>query len=313
MKPKVRVYKIEDYEYDPLRQVIFDCLERLSPLEDLKGRKVIVKPNLLSPATPETAILTHPFIVRAVTEYFLQHKAVVQISDSPAMGSFQRVLTKGGFKEALEGLGGSFVEFKETKEVDIGKPFGKVELSRDVLEADLVVNLPKLKTHTQMLLTLAVKNLFGTVVGARKPEWHFRTGVDRMHFARLLVRIAKTIGPKINILDGVWALEGQGPGKRGTPKHLGLLMASDDPFAIDWAVCRMIGLKPEDLLTLKVAIEEGIITEEPEIEGQLPEVRDFQLPEITSLVFGPSFLRGFLRRHLTQRPTVEPPKCTLCG
>ncbi len=308
----VVVKQIDHYETPDLTQAIQNFLDSMTEGLYVRGEKVLLKPNFLSPATVETAILTHPQILRIVAEYFIKKGALVQISDSPAMGSFRRVLKTGGYIETLKGLPVQFSEFKESISVDVGKPFGKIELARDVFEASLIVNLPKLKTHTQMLLTLAVKNLFGTVVGVRKPEWHLRTGVDREQFARLLVRIASKINPQINILDGVVALEGQGPGKRGTPRAIGVIMASGSAFSIDWAVCKMIGLAPERLPTLRVALEEGSLKEPPVIDGPLPEVRNFRLPEISSLIFGPSSIRPLLRRHLTQKPVVETQKCTLC-
>ena len=111
--------------------------------------------------------------------------------------------------------------FRETVKVDIGAPFGRIELAREAVEADLVVNLPKLKTHTMMLLTLGVKNLFGCVVGLTKPEWHMRSGIDRTLFARLLVQIHRAVQPgghadRRHSRDG-----GRGPGPQRHPAPAG--------------------------------------------------------------------------------------------
>ena len=175
------------------------------------------------------------------------------------------------------------------------------------------MNLAKLKTHSQMLLTLTVKNLFGCIIGYRKPEWHMRAGIDRQTFARLLVQIGRTLRPTFNILDGILALEGQGPGRGGVPKPLGVLMAGRDPFAVDLAVCRMLDLDPQQMPVLKAAAETDGLLIEPKIDGTLPEIRGFCLPRQTSLVFGPRFLHGFIRRQLLQRPVCDGVLCQMCG
>ncbi|MGO9378541.1 MAG: DUF362 domain-containing protein [Dissulfurispiraceae bacterium] len=299
------------YDYDVLRPAIFLLLDRFSGPSIRRTTSVILKPNFLAPAPPEKAMLTHPLIVRAVAEYVVRKGAVPVISDSNAMGSFEKVLRTGGFLSALEGLDVEFREFKKTAVVDIGEPFGKIEIAGEALNAEVLINLPKLKTHTQMLLTLGVKNLFGCIVGLRKPEWHFRTGVDREMFAQLLVRIHAAVNPAVTILDGVLAMEGQGPGRGGIPRHLGVIMGSNSAVALDISVCRMLGLPAEDLLTNKMT-DKGLL-DPIEIEGNLPQINDFRLPLITPLVFGPSVLHGLMRRHLVQRPEVDQMACVTCG
>ena len=302
-----------EYDYDKLRLLIFELLDDL--VGDKIGNKsrVLIKPNLLAPAQPEKAMLTHPMIVRASVEYVLMKGGAPLISDSPAMGSFDRVLKESGIREALKGLDVECREFKRSVAIDVGPPFNKIEIAEDAVNADIVLNLPKLKTHTQMLLTLGVKNFFGCIVGLRKPEWHFRTGVDREMFARLLVRIYAAIGQSVTLLDGVLAMEGQGPGKSGLARHLGVLLASVDAVALDMTVCRMLGIDPESLLTNRMAAEMGLVSSDIEFDGELPVIKDFRMPGITPLVFGPKSLHGFMRRHLVQKPVWRDALCRLCG
>jgi uncharacterized protein (DUF362 family)/Pyruvate/2-oxoacid:ferredoxin oxidoreductase delta subunit len=301
------------YDEQRLRPLLFEMLARLDDGRIQRGTRVLVKPNLLSPATPGEAVLTHPLVVKSVVEYCLDKGAKAQLSDSPAIGSFEKILSGNGIRDALKELDVVCKPFEKSIKVDIGKPFDRIELAEDVLNADVIINLPKFKTHGQMLLTLAVKNMFGTIVGIRKPEWHMRAGVDRDIFAKLLVRIHARVRPAFAILDGILAMEGEGPGKSGVPRQLGVLMGSRDGMAIDEAVCRMIGIDPLLLPTHKAAQNLGMTDAKLEITGRLPRIPHFRLPDITPLIYGPKALHGFFRRHLVQRPVHEPARCTMCG
>ena len=296
------ISKRANYCYQSLKPRLFELLETVGGGLIEKNTHVVIKPNFLAPASPQRAMLTHPLIVKGVVEYVLDRGGKVQIGDSPAMGTLERVLKEGGFLDALRGLDVTFKEFKESAIIDVGEPFKKIEIARDALEADILINLPKLKTHSQMLLTLGVKNLFGCIVGFGKPQWHLRTGVDREVFATLLVRIYQAIRPRITILDGILALEGEGPGKGGQPKELGFLLGSADAVALDVAVCRLLGLGEDVLLTNKMAGKLGALDSPVELVGDRIEISDFKLPVMTPVVFGPKFAHVFLRKHLIQRP-----------
>lgn len=307
------VFKRAAYQYERLRPVFFETMDSVAGGLIARGSSVVIKPNLLAPAHPDSAMLTHPAVVKAAVEYVIEKGAKPCISDSPAMGSFEKILETSGIRDALRGLDVEFREFGDSRAVEVGGPFKKVEIASDALDADLLINLPKLKTHSQMLLTLGVKNMYGCVVGLRKPEWHLRAGVHREMFARLLVEIYRSVGPAVTVLDGILAMEGEGPGKSGTPREIGTLICSTDAVALDVAVCRMLGLDPYRLLTNRAALEMGLVEGEIEMEGDMPGIEDFRLPEITPLIFGPPRLHGLMRRHLVQRPVSESSACRLCG
>jgi uncharacterized protein (DUF362 family)/Pyruvate/2-oxoacid:ferredoxin oxidoreductase delta subunit len=307
------IIRKSEYKYPSLRQSIFEMMDSLAGGQIQRNLRVVIKPNLLAPASPDEAIVTHPLIVKAVAEYVLDKGAIPQISDSTAVGSFDNVLKDSGIKNALSGFKVEYKEFKESLIVDVGKPFRKIEIAADALNADILINLPKLKTHMQMILTLGIKNLFGCIVGMKKPEWHFRTGVNREMFAQLLVKIYRAVNPSITLMDGILAMEGQGPGKRGEPRHIGVLLGSKNAAALDMTVCRMLGIAPDTVLTNKFAMEQGLVADDIIIDGALPQIADFKLPEITPLVFGPEKFHGVLRRHLVQRPECDDPLCKLCG
>ena len=301
------------YEAATLAPLIAEVLAALDRQVVRRGCTVLIKPNFLAPAPPDRAMTTHPLVVRAVVEYVLAQGGRPLIGDSPAMGTFDRVMREGGYTEALKGLPVDCRPFQESALVDVGPPFNKIEIAAEALSADVVINLPKLKTHAQMLLTLGVKNMFGCVVGLRKPQWHLRAGSDKGRFAEVLVRIYGAIRPQITLLDGILAMEGQGPGKSGAPRHLGVLLASADAVSVDVAVCRMLGLDDEALLTNRLAARAGLLQGAVVIDGELPRFRDLKLPGMTPLVFGPKPLHRFMRKHLVQRPVCDPERCRLCG
>jgi uncharacterized protein (DUF362 family)/Pyruvate/2-oxoacid:ferredoxin oxidoreductase delta subunit len=301
------------YDHATLKPLVFELLSRLDPTLIRRGSTVLVKPNFLAPAAPDRAVITHPLIIRAVVEYVLELGGRPLVADSPALGSFDRVMREGGVAEALQGLPVACRPFKESTLVDVGPPFHRIEIAAEAMGAEVVINLPKLKTHTQMLLTLGVKNMFGCIVGTRKPEWHVRAGIDQEKFAELLVRIQAAVRPRLTLLDGILALEGPGPGKGGVPRALGVVMASTDAVSLVVAVCRMLGLKGDDLPTNRLAARAGLLSDDLAIDGELPSIPDLRLPKSAPLVFGPKTLHRFMRKHLVQRPVCDAELCRHCG
>ncbi|GAB4388577.1 MAG: DUF362 domain-containing protein [Thermodesulfovibrionales bacterium] len=305
-------FKGASYRYARLRSAAFEALAAVDRGAISPGSKVLVKPNILTSATPGQAVTTHPLVIKAACEYALEKGGRVQVSDSTAITSFDRKVRECGIAEALAGLPVRISELKAARGVPTGGRMGNVDLAEDALDADVIINLPKLKTHSQMVLTLAVKNLFGCVPGMKKPEWHYRIGEDTGLFAELLVRIYGILKPSINLMDAVLAMEGDGPGTGGTPRPLGVLVASGDALAMDMAVCGMLGLDPEKVPTNKAALDLGMPADFKAV-GEVPEVRDFKFPAPSDLLFGPRLFHSFTRRHLTARPTSVPALCGLCG
>jgi uncharacterized protein (DUF362 family)/Pyruvate/2-oxoacid:ferredoxin oxidoreductase delta subunit len=301
--------------YDPktLKPILSEMIDAMIKGRIPKGARVLIKPNLLLPAKPDKAIITHPLVVKAVSEYVVDCGASVTIQDSPAMGTFDRVLTEGGYREVFDNLDVTFAPFKTSVRKDIGSPFGAIDIAKEAVEADLVINIAKLKTHSQMLLTLGVKNLFGCIVGYRKPEWHFRSGVDREMFAALLVQIYRAIQPGLTIIDGILAMEGQGPGRSGVPREVGVLLAGRNAAATDLAVCNMLGIDPDRLPTHKAAKAMALVKGTLSIDGDLPRIDGFRQPVLAPLTFGPKRFQGLMRKHLLQRPVVIPKLCRRCG
>lgn len=305
------IIRRSSYAYDRLREDVSEILKCLLTTP-LTGKQVLIKPNLLLAARPEAAICTHPYVVRAVVEYVLDQGGHPFIMDSPSLGSFDRILKVTGFKEALADLPVTCRPFTESMAVDCGPPFGSVMLAREAVETDVVINLPKFKTHAQMLLTLGVKNLFGCCVGYRKVEWHLRAGIDRDLFARLLLSIARRVAPDVTLLDGILALEGEGPGHRGHPIPLDLLMGADDPLGIDIVVARLLGLNMAAVPILKVAAAEGIPFAPLEIDGEVERIGYFRLPLSEPCIANMGSGTRVVRKYLLARPMVDENLCCRC-
>jgi uncharacterized protein (DUF362 family)/Pyruvate/2-oxoacid:ferredoxin oxidoreductase delta subunit len=307
------LFKNASYGTTDLGDTIFEIMDGAGGDRIQPGMRVLIKPNLLLPAAPEMAITTHPLVVKAVVEYVLDKGAAPIVSDSQGMGSFEKILSKGGYLDATGGLDVVFRPFRESIGIDIGKPFGSISLAKEALRDDFVINLAKLKTHAQMLLTLGVKNMFGCVIGLKKPEWHLKTGIDREMFAQLLVQICRTVNPAITILDGITTLEGQGPGKSGSPRKLGLIAGSRNVYALDMTICKVLGLDPDMLATHSAAKSLGLLPENISLKGRFHVVDDFAFPDIGPLTMGPKLLHGFMRRNMIQKPIVDNKACKLCS
>ncbi|MBF0474100.1 MAG: DUF362 domain-containing protein, partial [Nitrospirae bacterium] len=298
--------------YTKLKKDIFEIINNLDNNLIQTGSIVLIKPNLLAPSKIEQAITTHPLIIKIVCEYVLDKGGIAIISESPAMGKFKKNMKDCGVMDAINGMDIKIKDFIESREISVDSSINKIEIAQDVFDADVIINLPKLKTHSQMMLTLAVKNLFGCVIGLKKPEWHFKIGENRTVFAELLFEIYKAIKPKINLIDGILVMEGRGPGTGGTPRRLGILMGCSDALSLDRAVCDMLSVSHDFLLTNKVGKACGY-NEEIIINGNMPKINDFKFPPKGDITFGPAFTRSFLRRNLTKRPATLNEKCKLCG
>jgi ferredoxin len=196
-----------------------------------------------------------------------------------------------------------------------GRIFKNIEIDQAIFEADVIVNLPKWKTHAQMLLTLGVKNLFGCVPGPRKALWHLKAGEDQKIFAQMLVDIYHMIQPSLTILDGIVGMEGNGPNS-GDPIPLGLLLASPDPLNLDQIVCDLLGIPRESLLTNQVAFEQGLGMDGIIVVGERLEdvrIRQFKLPGLWRIDWNlPGFIKKALKNAFSSKPVIEEEVCKLC-
>jgi uncharacterized protein (DUF362 family)/Pyruvate/2-oxoacid:ferredoxin oxidoreductase delta subunit len=284
------------------------------------GKRVLLKPNLVAARAPERRITTDPEVVRSVARLVLEAGGIPCVGDSPALEPFQMVARKTRMKEVADELGLELVNLVGPAPVPLrdGAVFRNLELSSRVIDADVVINLPKLKTHSQMLFTLGVKNLFGTVVAQRKAEWHYMVGVDRDAFASLHLDIYQAIRPALTILDGVWAMEGHGPAN-GRPRRVNLIAAATDAVALDVSICRLLGAPLRSFPLYRAAKARGIgETDASRISlcGDPPEsfqVNGFEVPSLDSLGVLPGVFDWFTKRFLVSKPVQEEAQCAGCG
>jgi len=293
----------------------------LSPLGGMKafvkpGQKVLIKPNMLAGRAPEKAVTTHPEVLKAVIRQAQQVGGIVSVGDSPGMGAPAKVAKDCGLLEVIEETGAIFAPFSDSVPVRSRALFHELELARDVLDAEVIINLPKLKTHQMMGMTCAVKNLFGAVVGLRKPKLHLQAGSDKALFARMLLELCGRIRPALSIVDGVVGMEGEGPGS-GDPKFIGALLAGAEPLAVDAVACALANLAPGSVWTQKLALAAGMggaDLEEVELLGDALYSVALRPAHATDIHFGlPERLRAPLQKSLTARPRVRQEKCLRCG
>jgi len=247
-----------------------------------RGSRVLLKPNLLTGRSIGHLACTHPLFVAAAAEWFMAQGAKVAIGDSPAFGTARGVMQITGIGDAIAGLPVDRINFDRTTQVSLSEKF-TVNLASAALECDLLVNLPRVKAHSQFYMTLAVKNYFGTVVGFQKPWWHLRFGNHAEQFAIYLLDLLQVLPSGITLLDGIVAMHGTGP-VSGQPYSLGLIAGSINPVALDTAIFKVLGLELSKSILWQESIKRGLAGVDPEqLEYPLarPEdfsIRDFKVP-----------------------------------
>ena len=329
VKAAVSIVRCEDYTPSKVLKAVLEAVNLLGGIGQFvrPGQKVLLKPNLLSPRPPESAVTTHPAVVEAVIGLANSAGGSCFLGDSPSIGgdtpeNYERLLRTTGMSHALDRAGAQAVRFDDSgteQEVAHARVCRRLLVADAVREADVLINLPKFKTHELTLMTGAVKNLFGCIPGRRKVEFHLKAGDNPEMFAQILVDTLKAVRPGLSILDAIVGMDGQGP-SAGRRRNFGLIMASTDPVALDAVVCMVAGIEPMKIPTLRLASKQGLGTVDPaeiEVVGLQPEevlIPDFLLPPRGDIVSRlPKPLYRMLRNHLVKRPTFLRDRCSACG
>ncbi|MCX7921354.1 MAG: DUF362 domain-containing protein [Clostridia bacterium] len=329
---RVSIVKCSNYEVGRVKEAIKKSIDHLGGMSAFvkPGEKVLLKVNLLMKRKPEKVTTTHPSLAQALAELVIEAGGKPIIGDSPGGHYFynkkvlEGVYETCGMKEAAEKSGAELNY--NTEMIDVPYPEGKITKTiktiKPVLEADKIINIPKIKTHMMTVYSGAVKNLFGIIPGGNKMDYHLRFE-DVRDFADLLIDICSFAKPTLTVMDAVIGMEGYGP-TSGNPKKVGLIMASADPFALDVAATNIIGLQPEQVPTIKKSIERGLCTgdvKDIDILGETLErvaVKDFKKPTVkVALNFYnnalPKPIVKAINRMIKPKPRFKYDTCKSCA
>lgn len=318
---KVAVLNCPDYHLQSISQQLLKGIDLLGGWARYinPGDKVFVKLNLLMKKRPEEAVTTHPILVEAVVRQLMELGASVIIGDSPGGPFTERSLKKiyaaTGMEEVAQRTGAELNwDISETSlSYHAGKIIKNITLCQAMMKADKIISLSKLKTHQMTKFTGAVKVLFGAVPGLQKAEYHLKMP-KAADFSDMLIDLALCINPVLHIMDGIVGMEGNGP-SAGTPRQVGKLLVSANPFALDWAALKLVGIKEKSVPTVAQALKRKIYTGPGTADfigdELIPLNPPFRAPEISGEVRFPvpRFISDFLR----PKPLLSPEICLGCG
>lgn len=324
---KLSLLRCEEYNDKIVRKAIDQTFFNLGGIERFikPGMKVLLKINLLMKKKPEEATTTHPVFVEALIRAVQEAGGIVTIADSPGGPYTERAL-KGvysvcGIEEVARKTGVKLNYDLGYEEVSF--PEGQITKSffviKPALEADVVITVPKLKTHGMTFFTGAVKNLFGVIPGIYKAEYHFRMK-DKKDFCNMLVDLCEFVKPSLAIMDGIVGMEGSGP-SGGNPRNIGAVIGATSPYLVDLAATNIIGMKPSQVYTIANSIERGLCPADlngVDIEGdplQSFYIKDFKMPTGKSVSFlegMPVFLQEKINDWIGPRPIFIHESCIGC-
>ena len=306
MKSKVHLQKIENYSLDKIESFVRDALSVIDEKGALfsSGQKVLLKPNLLRGFSPENCVTTNPIVVESVCRLLKDYSVgQITISDSPALGSLEAVASKAGYDPLKKKYGVKIVPLSDPIPFESEEGIPHLKIAGCLQEFDRIINLPKVKSHCQMTMTLATKNLFGLVIGKRKPILHCLVKNDKVKFGKMLIDIARHVNPCLTLADGIEAMQGQGP-IHGTPYPLGVLLASSDMTALDRVAAEIIKVPINKVYALEAARLKGYGNydlDKIEISGVTDlanlAVSDFEPARAMDISFNPyRIMKSFLKQ-----------------
>ena len=279
------------------------------------GKSFMLKPNLLSYRRKDDVSCTHPRVIVGCAKWLFDHGAArVTLIENPGTQDAPSIIRAMGIYDELADLGVTVANCARYETIDLVPEARcrRMELATEFHDFDAVVNLAKAKTHAMMDVTLSVKNLFGLVRGSERLAWHFAAGKSYPRFADMLIDIALTVKPRINIVDAVECMEGNGPGS-GDPTHRGFLAGAESPFALDAALAPMLGFAECPQLC---EMRERHLLPEIETADTVPECQPLRMPQKNALDMSryvPEFIAKRLRKSLVSHPEVTAPRCIGCG
>ena len=325
----VSIVKCSDYEQAKVDGAVQEAIDLLGGIGQYvrSGDRALLKINLLTGTAPEKAVTTHPAVVRAMIGQVRAAGAggTPLVGDCsghegpPSRGRYLSGCRQAGIEQVCQEEGVELVHLSaESVEMENpqGRAFKRFTLAKGVVEADVVINLPKLKTHGLTLFTGGVKNNYGCLPGLLKAQMHLRAqGAE--DFSQMLVDLLLAVRPALTVMDAVVGMDGDGP-RNGRPKQIGAILAGADPVALDAVACAMVGIEPLMVPTTRLAHEQGVgVGDLAQIEllGEPLEamrVADFQLASGSGMLFRPTGLLRFLQGRLVAKPVLVAERCQGC-
>lgn len=325
---KVVLKECKAYEVQQMISALNDGMEQLGGWDNYvkEGSKVLLKVNLIGPKQSDSAAITHSEFVRAMVRILKEKGCQVWIGDSSG-GAIAGIAPTGssmkvsGLEQVAKEEGALIKNFDSEGVVAVTPESGLVQhlhLAKPLFEADVVINLPKLKTHSAAIYTGAVKNVFGCIPGLKKAEFH-RLAPEQLSFGEIIADIHKASSISLHVMDGITAMQGEGP-TAGEPYNAGKILISEDPLALDVVAAQMLGLGIADIPILQTASKRGLGQGElNNIEllgdyGQIPRLEAFKLPK--------RHIKGGKRNDkavvkvidfLKARPVVDKKLCKNCN
>lgn len=320
-KSKVAIIGCDTYDEEQVYQAVGAGIDLLGGMPGFveAGERIVLKPNVLFGADPRRCIGTHPSVLKAAGRKLQEAAAVALYGDSSGFGGCLVNMRRSGLKAVADELGMAMADFDHGRGVTHTDALlnRRFVIANGILDADGLISLSKLKTHGLTRFTGAVKNQFGCVPGLRKSQFHVKLA-DPYDFGTMLVDLTTLLMPRLYIMDGVMAMEGNGP-RNGKPRKLGVLLFSIDPIALDAIACRIIDLDPEFVPTSAPGEKAGLGTyhlESIEVVGDSLDsfaVKDFDVVRRPPVSGKTGILRTLLRNQLCPRPVIDEALCTNCG
>jgi uncharacterized protein (DUF362 family)/Pyruvate/2-oxoacid:ferredoxin oxidoreductase delta subunit len=328
--PTVSLLRCDEYENRLLKDTIRKSLANIGfDLKSLKKARVVVKPNLLMPAKDEKAIITHSEFFRAVVQIVRQSGGKPILLESPAIHSLERTIKKTSYADIVDSEGIEMGNPSKTRALhfEAAKKFKHLDISEGYFDADIILNLPKFKTHGITYITGAVKLLFGAIPGVEKSKMHLRAPTPEA-FAEFILDLygAMTYGfsppiPILHIMDAICAQEGEGPGPAGKPKWLNAVLAGDNGIAVDYVAARVAGVDIKKALTVVNGFQRDYGVSSPDEISVVGESIDSLQADhfepatggsIFSNIFRWPFTTPTFKNLFLDRPVPREKRCTLC-
>jgi uncharacterized protein (DUF362 family) len=321
----VSLLKHSSYEKN-LKEKINESIVLVNGYEGIShGDTVLIKPNFVTARPAESCVNTHPLFIKALAELLYERGAKIQIGDSPAVMKGSDVAKKLGLLELLSPYNAKFIDFtgavtpKFSNNSSQNFHFKQIKLASEIFEVDHLINAAKLKSHAQMGVTLCTKNLFGCVTGHRKTQWHYHTGRDLDIFAQLLIEIALASNAKLHLLDGIWAMAGNGP-TNGYKIEPNVILASKNSLSLDRVVLEIVNKNPNVFPMFRAAekmgLHDSINLSNIKILGSMPEesrLESFEMPKLKNLKFtNNALIQKLIASFVDQKMTVDHTSCIKC-